>query len=142
MDLSEREIEFLNANRSAAMITVTPDGVAKAARVGVGLFEGKLWSSATADRVRTKRLRTDPRCTIYVHDAAYGHLVIEGSVTILDGPDVPQLSLRYFRMMMGKPTGPLNWFGAELEEEQFLQTMVDEHRIICEITPTRTYGVF
>ncbi|MGH9113750.1 MAG: pyridoxamine 5'-phosphate oxidase family protein, partial [Acidimicrobiales bacterium] len=61
MDLAEPDLDYLDANHSAAMITVGGDGVAKAVRVGVALVDGRLWSSGTADRMRTERLRDDPR---------------------------------------------------------------------------------
>jgi uncharacterized pyridoxamine 5'-phosphate oxidase family protein len=105
MELSDHDLEFLATNHSAAMITVGDDGVAKASRVGVALLDGKLWSSGTRDRVRTKRLHKDPRCTLFVFDAAFSYLVLETTVTILDGPDAPALHLRLFRQMQNKPTG-------------------------------------
>jgi hypothetical protein len=139
--LSHNEIEFLSKNVSAAMITVARDGVAKANRVGVKLVDGKLWSSGTRDRVRTKRLRRDPRCTFFVFDAAFEFLTLETRVTILEGPDAPELSLRFFRDIQHKPTGPLSWFGGELDEEQFLQAMRDEGRVIFECEIIHTYGL-
>ncbi len=39
-----------------------------------------------------------------------------------------------------KPTGPLSWFGGELSEQEFLQTMVDEQRLIYRFDVHRTYG--
>jgi PPOX class probable F420-dependent enzyme len=139
--VSESDLEFLENNHSAAMITVVEDGVAKVAKVGVGLVDGKLWSSGTADRVRTRRLRADPRCTLFVHDAAYGWVALETTVTILDGPDVPELSVRLFRKMQGRLTGPLSWFGGDLIEEEFRQAMVDERRLIYEFGIHHTYGL-
>jgi hypothetical protein len=141
MSLSDSDTEFLKANHSAAMVTVTDEGIAKVARVAVALVDGKLWSSGTADRVRTARLRRDPRCTLYVHTDGYAWLALETTVTILEGPDTPALSLRLFREMQGRPSGPLGWFGGELAEEAFLQTMVDEQRLIYEFQATRTYGI-
>jgi hypothetical protein len=141
MKLTDAQLEFLAANHSAAMITVAPDGVAKVARVGVALVDGKLWSSGTADRVRTKRLRADPRCTLYVHDAAFGFLGLETTVTILDGPDAAALNLTLFRQMQDKPTGPLSWFGGEFEEAEFLARMESEHRLIYEFDVHRAYGL-
>ena len=141
MNLTESELKFLSANHSAAMITVTPDGVAKVARVGVALIDGKLWSSGTQGRVRTRRLRQDPSCTLYVHDSAFGFLALESTVTILDGPDAPELNLRLFRQMQGKPTGPLSWFGGEFEEADFLAQMKAEERLIYQFEPHRTYGL-
>ncbi|HEX3622715.1 MAG TPA: pyridoxamine 5'-phosphate oxidase family protein, partial [Acidimicrobiales bacterium] len=103
--LSDQDLAFLREQHSAAMITVAPDGVAKAVRVGVALVDGRLWSSGTQDRIRTKRLRIDPRCTLYVHDSEYGFRVFETTVTIDDGPDMPEKNLRLFRQMQGRPDG-------------------------------------
>ena len=141
MKLTDAELAFLADHHSAAMVTVAPDGIAKVARVGVALVDGKLCSSGTADRIRTKRLRLDPRCTIYVHDNAYAFLALETTVTILDGPDAPALNLVLFRQMQGKPTGPLSWFGGELGDEEFLDQMAGERRLIYEFEPHHTYGL-
>jgi pyridoxamine 5'-phosphate oxidase-like protein len=141
MKLSDSELAFLSANHSAAMVTVAAGGIAKVARVGVAMIDGKLWSSGTQDRVRTKRLRADPRCTLYVHDNAFGFLAVETTVTILDGPDAPALNVRLFREMQGKATGPLSWFGGEYEEAEFLAQMEAEKRLIYEFDPQRTYGL-
>jgi uncharacterized pyridoxamine 5'-phosphate oxidase family protein len=141
MNLSASELKFLSANHSAAMITLGPGGVPKVARVGVAVIDGKLWSSGTQSRIRTKRLREDPRCTLYVHDNGFGFLVLETAVTILDGPDAPELNLRLFRQMQGKPTGPLSWFGGDLEEAHFLAQMNAEQRLIYEFEPHHSYGL-
>ena len=142
MVLSERDRAFLEANHSAAMITIGADGMAKAARVSVGLVDGRLWSSGTADRVRTRRLRQDPRCTLYVHADTFSFMTLETVVTILDGPDAPQQSLRLFRLLEDRPWGPLAWMTGELEEDAFVQAMVDEQRLIYEFDVQRTYGLY
>jgi len=141
MKLTDPELAFLEKNHSAAMITAGDNGVPKVARVGVAVIDGKLWSSGTADRVRTKRLRRDPRCTLYVHDNIFSFLALETTVTILDGPDAAALNLRLFRVMQGKPTGPLSWFGGEFEEADFLARMESEARLIYEFEPHHTYGL-
>ena len=141
MSLTEQDVDFLTSHHSAAMITVGRDGTPKVARVGVALVDGKLRSSGTADRVRTRRLRRDPRCTLYVHDPGYAWLALETSVTILDGPDAPELNLRLFRVMQDRPTGPMSWFGGELSEDDFLRAMVDEGRLLYEFEVHHTYGL-
>ncbi len=140
-DLSESDAQFLKDHHSAAMITLGADGMPKVVRCGVALVDGKLWSSGTQDRVRTRRLRHDPRCTLYVHDHAVAWRALETTVAILEGPDVAQQSLRLFRVMQGKPTGPLSWFGGEYSEEDFLQLMVDEQRLIYEFEVRHSYGM-
>jgi PPOX class probable F420-dependent enzyme len=141
MGLTEQDRDFLTGHHAAAMITVGRDGTPKVARVGVALVDGKLRSSGTTDRVRTRRLRRDPRCTLYVHDPGYAWLALETSVTILDGPDAPELNLRLFRVMQDRPTGPLSWFGGELSEDDFLRAMVDEGRVLYEFEVHHTYGL-
>jgi hypothetical protein len=141
MNLSESDREYLGANRSAAMITVSPSGRAKAARVGVVLVDGKLWSSGTQERARTRRLRRDPRCTLFVFDAKFGYLTLETTVTILEGTDVPDLSVRLFRHMQGRETGPLSWFGGEVDEDAFREAMIEERRVIYEFAIDRAYGM-
>ena len=141
MKLSDSEIVFLQKNHSAAMVTVAADGIAKVARVGVALIGDRLWSSGTQDRIRTKRLRSDPRCTLYVHDNVFGFLALETTVTILDGPDAPALNVKLFRRMQNKPTGPLSWFGGEFEEPDFLAQMEAEQRLVYEFEPHHSYGL-
>ncbi|WP_052226937.1 TIGR03618 family F420-dependent PPOX class oxidoreductase [Microbacterium mangrovi] len=140
MELTDTQQEFLRNHHAAAMITVADDGRPKAVRVGVALVDGRLRSSGTAGRVRTERLRRDPRCTLFVFDKAYAYLSIEATVTILDGPDAPQLNVDLFRVMQGRPTGPLAWYGEELEEDAFRARMVDEQRLVYEFMPTKAYG--
>jgi PPOX class probable F420-dependent enzyme len=140
MALTDEDREFLRERHSGAMITIARDGAPKVARVGVALIDGRLWSSATKDRVRTKRLRRDPRCTLYVYDATPAWRALETTVTILDGPDAPALNLRLFREMQGKPSGPLRWFDGDLDEEAFLRTMAEERRLVFEFEVHRGYG--
>jgi hypothetical protein len=141
MTLSAQDLAFLERNHAAAMITAAPTGVARAVRVGVAVVDGRLWSSGTRNRVRTRRLRRDPRCTLFVFDNTFGFLTLETSVTILEGADAPHLNLRLFRVMQGKASGPLSWFGSELDEEEFLQAMADEGRLIYEFEVQRAYGL-
>jgi uncharacterized pyridoxamine 5'-phosphate oxidase family protein len=140
--LGERELEFLARTNSAAMITVGADGFAKATRVGVAAVDGKVWSSGTRDRARTKRLRRNPQATLFVFDSQFAYMTLEALVTILEGDDAPDRNLRLFRLMQNKPDGPLSWFGGTLEESDFLRTMRDEGRVIYEFEIQRAYGLY
>ena len=144
--LSGRARAFLEANRGAAMTTLRRDGSAHAVRVGVALVDGRLWSSGTADRVRTRHLRRDPRATLFVFGATYEALTLEATVRILDGPDAPELSWELFSTMQHGMTpapspGHLMWFGKQLAKEDFLAQMVKERRLIYEFEVTREYGL-
>jgi hypothetical protein len=141
MALWGAELAFLERQHSAAMITPGPGGMPRAVRVGVAMIDGRLWSSGTRDRVRTKRLRTDPRCTLFVFDEAYSALTLETTVALLDGPGAAGLNLQLFRMMQARPTGPLSWFGGEVDEDAFLRAMEEEGRLIYEFEVQRSYGL-
>src|SRR5262249_1498794 len=113
-----------------------------AVRVGVALIDGKLWSSGTQGRLRTKLLRRDPRCTFFLWEAGFGFLTVEGKVTILEGPDVPDQSVRLFQTMQpNAPPGHLSWYGKQLTLDQFRQAMLDEQRLIYELSIERAYGL-
>lgn len=129
------------------MITLRADGTPHVARVGVALVDGKLWSSGTQSRLRTKHLRRDPRSTLFVFDPAWRWLGLECVVTIRDGPDAPELNLRLFRVMqegMPPPATPGNliWMGSEKTPEEFLRIMVEEQRLIYEFDVRRAYGMY
>ena len=141
MVLSDTDLAFVAANPTAAMITVGEDGMAKAVRVAVAVVDGRLWSSGTEGRARTARVRRDPHCTLFVFGSGYAWVTLEATVTVLDGPDVPELSLKMFRQLQGKPEGPVSWFGGELDEAGFLQAMRDEGRVIYDFAVTRSYGI-
>lgn len=141
MSLTDRQIEFLEKHHSAAMITVTASGVAKVARIGVALVDGQLWSSGTKDRTRTKRLRRDPRSTLFVFEPGFAWLSLETTVEILDGPDAPEKNLQLMRLMQNKPTGPLTWFGEDLDEAAFVDRMTAEKRLIYQFDIHRAYGL-
>jgi len=139
--LNDQQRAFLERNHSAAMITLHPDGTPAAVRCGVALVDGKLWSSGIPERKRTQYVRRDPRSTVFVFEGGgYSYLTLESRVSVLEGPDAPQLNLRLFRVMQNRPSGPLMWNGVEKTEAEFLQAMVDERRLIYEFEPFRVYG--
>jgi PPOX class probable F420-dependent enzyme len=130
--LSDRDREFIEHNRSAVMVTLRADGTPHVARVGVGLVDGKLWSSGTQGRLRTKHLRRDPRSTLFVFSDRdrQAWLGLETTVTILDGQDAPELNLRLYRVLAGEPD----------DLDEYLRAMVDEQRLIYEFAVSHTYG--
>lgn len=141
MGLTSGQRAFIEANRSAAMITVGGDGYAKAVRVGVAIVNENLWSSGTVDRLRTWRLRQDPKSTLFVFGPDHDALTLETVVTIIEGGDAVPRSVELFRAMQGRPAGPLLWYGEELDEETFRRRMIDQKRLIYQFEVTKAYGV-
>lgn len=141
--MEQKVREFLERNHGAAMITLKTDGTPHVVRVGIALVEGKLWSSGTKERRRTAHLRRDPRCTLFLWEG-YAYLGLETRVTILEGLDVPDQSLRLFKTMQGIGPGDhrkLKWFGRELADDAFRERMVSEGRLIYEFDVQRAYGL-
>ncbi len=132
--MEQRERRFLEDNHGAVMITLRADGSPHVVRVGVGLVDGKLWSSGTKTRVRTRHLRRDPRAALCVLDAStpYRWLGIESTVTIHDGPDAVEKNLALYRVLAGEPD----------DLEEYKKAMVDEQRLIYEFSIDRTYGSY
>jgi uncharacterized pyridoxamine 5'-phosphate oxidase family protein len=141
MNLNAKQLAFLEKTRAAAMITPADDGFPRAVRVGIALVDGKLWSSGTEDRARTKRLRQNPNCTLFAFDSTWSYLTLETTVRLIEGPDVPELSERLFRIMQNRPTGDLSWFGGEMTPDDFRRAMLEEQRLIYEFDVHRAYGM-
>lgn len=123
---------FLEKHHRAIMATTRKDGRAHVARVGVGLVEGKLWSSGTEDRVRTGHVRRDPRAALCVLHSTNGYdwLGIESKVRIIDGPPAVAANLALYRVLAGEPD----------DVEEYRLAMVAERRLIYEFTIDKTYG--
>lgn len=143
--MDDRAHAFLEAQHAAAMVSLKRDGTPHVARVAIALVDGKVWSSGVPSRVRTRLLRRDPRCTLFVFESG-GHrwLGAESTVTILDGPEAPEQNLRLFRVMqagMEVPEGKIMWQGKPLDPDAFLRAMVDEQRLVYQFDITRSYGM-
>ncbi|MBM2810347.1 MAG: hypothetical protein HW416_1106 [Chloroflexi bacterium] len=122
---------FVEKYRSAAMITARANGKAHVARCNVNVVNGKLWSSGTEDRVRTRNLRRDPRATLFIWGDDRAWVGIEAGVTMLSGPEGWQGNLD-LRQSMGRNPEPV----------AFLKEMEEEGRLIYEFEITRVYGAY
>jgi PPOX class probable F420-dependent enzyme len=144
--MDERVAAFIDQHPGAAMVTLRADGTPHTARVGVVIVDGRIWSSGTRSRLRTRNLRRDPRSSLFVFDTSPGAkwLGLETEVTMLDGPDAPQLNLRLMRQMQKDraPEGKVAWFGEMLSEEEFLAKMQEEQRLVYEFHVERAYGYY
>jgi PPOX class probable F420-dependent enzyme len=133
--MDERIEKFLKDNHLAVMTTLRPDGSPHSVMVGVGLVDGRLWSSGTQDRVRTKHLRKENRATLLLlnRDNPWSWISIDSHVTILDGPDAVDRNQALYEVITGGPPENL---------EEYRQAMVDERRLIYEFSIDRTYGSY
>lgn len=125
--------QFLEIHHGAVQTTLRKDGSPHVARIGVGLVDGKLWSSSTQTRLRTKHLRRDPRSSLLVMNSGnpQNWVGLDCRVTILDGPDAPQQNLALYRVVAGKDPDDI---------DEYLDAMVAEQRIVYEFEILRSYG--
>lgn len=132
--MDDRVRGFLESHHAAVMTTLKADGTPHVARVGVGLVGGKLWSSSTQDRVRTRHLRRDPRATLAVLDYsnAYRWMGLETRVTIRDLATAVDDNLALYRVLAGEPD----------DLGEYRAAMVAERRIVYEFAVERAYGDF
>ncbi len=132
--MDDKVREFLENHHGAIQTTLRKDGSPHVARIGVGLVEGKLWSSATQTRLRTKHLRRDPRSTLAVldYDDTYTWLGLDCVVTILDGPDAVDQNLALYRVIAGKDPDDM---------AEYRAAMINDQRLIYEFEIKKAYGV-
>ncbi|MDP9223959.1 MAG: PPOX class F420-dependent oxidoreductase [Actinomycetota bacterium] len=132
--MDERVRRFLEDHHAAVMATIKEDGQPHVARIACGLVEGRLWSSGTQTRARTRYLRRDPRATLFVMDTknAYHWLGLECRVTLLEGPEAVDQNLALYRVLAGEPT----------DIEEYRSAMVTEQRLIYEFEIHRAYGQY
>jgi PPOX class probable F420-dependent enzyme len=132
VEFNELALKFLDENHSCIMTTVRADGTAHVARVSCGVVDGKLWSSGTKARVRTKHVRANPNATLAVFARDRRWIGIEGTVTIHEGPDAPEKTLALARAQGREPEDPA----------AYMRDMAAQQRIVYELEPKRIYGSF
>lgn len=132
--MDDRVRAFLERHHAAVMVTLKDDGTPHVARVGIGLVDGKLWSSGTRTRVRTGHLRRDPRSSLFVMDDAdaYAWLGLETVVTIHDGGEAVDWNLALYRVLAGEPD----------DLGEYRAAMVRDERLIYEFAVLRAYGQY
>lgn len=68
-------------------------------------------------------------------------------MVLLEGENAQRMSVSFFRDLQSKmspapPPGKLLWYGQPKTEEEFLQSMRDEGRLLYEFTVQRAYGMY
>ena len=129
--LSDRQRAFLEANHSAVMATVDGRGRPHAVPVLCALVDGRLWSSGTDLRVRTRYLAARPYASLTVLGQGFWGewLTVGGPGETRRGRGVED-NLRLYRAVTGRDPDDLEEYGA---------AMVAERRLVYVLTPERVY---
>jgi PPOX class probable F420-dependent enzyme len=140
--------DFIDRYPDAAMITLRKDGTPHMARIEVAVVDGRLWSSGSRTLVRTRNLRRDPRCSLFVFGPHPHWVGLETEVTMLDGPDTPDLHVRLMqaRHKHSAPDGMIIGHDTALgrdraySHDEYVEHIRDEQRLIYEFAVRRVYG--
>ena len=129
--LSARQRAFLEVNHRAVMATVDDRGRPHAVPVLCALIDGRLWSSGTDLRVRTRYLAARPFASLTVLGQGFGGewLTVSGTVETRRRHRVED-NLRLYRAVTDRDPDDL---------EEYRAAMVAERRLVYVLTPERVY---
>ncbi len=136
MDL-DSALTYANARQRGALATIRADGRPQISNVMYVPVDGELWISVTSSRAKTKNLRRDPRCVLYVPgDDFWSFVVLDGTVTLTEvssgvHDEVVDELVEYYRRGSGEHP---DW-------DDFRSTMVREGRLLAKFRPTSAYGM-
>lgn len=85
MALAAELIHFVTMHPDAAMITLRDNGTPHMARIEICVVDGRLRATGAPTLVRTRNLRRDPRCSLFVFGPHPLWLGLETEATIVEG---------------------------------------------------------
>ena len=147
MDSTE-QLVFVEQFPDAGMVTLRRDGSAHVARIELGVVDGQIMTSGGPELIRTRHLRRDSRCTLFVFGPHPQWLGLETRARILDGGQAPQLLMALMRARHGDnaPPGSVLAHDDELErdrlypEQEYLDLVRAAGRFVITFDVLRGYG--
>jgi Pyridoxamine 5'-phosphate oxidase len=145
--VDEQVAQFVKNHPDAAMATIRPDGSTHVARIELAVVSGRIWSSGSDRLIRTKNLRRDPRCTLFVFGPHPDWVGLETVVDLIDGPDSPKLHLELMRERHKglAPAGMVMGHDDEIagdrlyREDEYIEHIASEKRLIYDFEIRRAY---
>jgi PPOX class probable F420-dependent enzyme len=134
--MDDRMLQFLAENRWGVLATVKQDGRPQLSNVGYSYDGDVVRVSVTADRVKTRNLRRDPRVTLHVSSRDFWTWVaVEGTADLTPVAADPHDAtveelITYYRGVSGEHE---NW-------EDYRAAMVADRRLVVRFRPEHTYG--
>ncbi|MDE3102956.1 MAG: PPOX class F420-dependent oxidoreductase [Chloroflexota bacterium] len=126
-----REVRaFLSEVRFAIVGTLNADGSPHLTTMWYLFEDDELVFNTTADRVKTRNLRRDPRVSIVVHDG-YRYVRADGRVTVVADPSTAQDDIR--RMA-------IRYHGREEGERMAREQFAKQERISYRLDARRVYA--
>jgi hypothetical protein len=120
------------------------------ARVELGVVDGRIRSAGSPNLVRSRNLRRDPRCSLFVFGPHPWWLGLETKVAILDDADAPDELIRLLRIRHVDATPPGMVMAHDdsilsdrlYTEAEFLEHAREERLFVFDFTIQRAYGNF
>lgn len=143
MDLSDA-VSFTRRRHQGVLVTRRSDGGPQLSNIlfcasspGAGA-DTVIRISVTADRAKTKNLRRDGRCSLYVPgESFWSYVVLDGTAelsAVAQSADdaITEELVQLYRDIRGEEHP--DW-------DEYRRVMVDEHRVVVRFTPTHAYGM-
>jgi len=121
---------YLRENRRAVLATIKRDGRPQLSKVLYFFDErdGRCKISVTRTRAKTHNLRRDPRATLMaMSDQWYSYVVVEGTADFIEGSNVLDELVHYYRQVSGEHP---NW-------QEYRDAMVKDQRLLLAISVDR-----
>ena len=131
-----RLLAVVAGNRWGVLATIKPDGRPQLTNVGYAWDDGLIRISVTADRVKTRYLRRDPRLVLHVQGGdLWTWAVVEGTAELspvaADPHDATVEELiTYYRDTAGEHE---DW-------DDYRRAMVADRRLVVRFRPEHAYG--
>ncbi|MGA7835287.1 MAG: PPOX class F420-dependent oxidoreductase [Acidimicrobiales bacterium] len=131
-------LDFAKTRRFSVLVTIRSNGRPQLSNVGhLVSDDGLIRISIATDRAKYKNLMRDPWAALHVtRDDYYAYAIIEADVelspvaTTPDDETVEEL-IAVYREIVGEHE---DW-------GEFRRAMVNEHRVVARLRPTRAYGM-
>ena len=137
MELAEA-LGRVEGRRDAVLTTLRSDGSPQLTNIYFSLVDGLVRISVTDSRAKTKNLRRDPRCSLWVPGDDFFHwVVLEGEAELsavaraVDDEATDELVAHYRAI-----------YADHEDWDEFRRSQVADGRLIVRLRPTRAYGLW
>jgi PPOX class probable F420-dependent enzyme len=137
MELAQA-LDLARGRQQGAVLTIGRQGRPQISNVLYVMDDaGAARISTTADTVKVRNLRRDPRCSLYVPgEHFFQYVVLDGTaalsaVATSPDDDVVEALVSYYRTVSGEHP---DW-------DEYRAAMVRDHRLVASIRPEHAYGM-
>ena len=136
----EREQELVNSAGECVFIWANKEGHPLGVITAYVPVDGKIWMTATRERVRIKAIARDPRSSVVMtskgtHMGGGKTVTYKGSTKIHDDAETKQWFYNILAMGMSMAQDDGNAFTKDLDPAMFVRFLDTPERVVLEFTP-------